>query len=253
MEKVDYFNLLAVLGALAWLPHLISLVSNLLTKPNLSIISHPELELGYTTFGPILNMQLAFSAENKEVLIQRIEIILKHDSNETHLLSWDWFEEQLLQMDTPDQGPMPFKKNQRAIAIKILKESLVEKKIGFQEKKFKERHYELLNATKENYNNIIQSNQDITTLKVTKPYNDLHDFFKNSFIWKVGKYSVNMKVFIAKKDKPFEHNINFQLTNLDIKTLEANIKNCQDFIENSYIFGKLDFSPQWRWVNTYKM
>jgi hypothetical protein len=59
------FQILAILGALAWLPQLIIFISKWLTKPKLTIITDKDLEIGYTTFGPIFNFQIAFLAEKK--------------------------------------------------------------------------------------------------------------------------------------------------------------------------------------------
>jgi len=251
---MDFYDFLAVLGALAWLVPLISWIRNLLLKPKLSIISHKELEIGYTTLVPILNINLAFSVEKKEALIKKIDIILRHENNETHQFSWDWFEEQVLQMEIPDPdlGSMPFKKNQKAIAIKVLTDTLIERKIGFQKEEFKEAYNKLFNSTNEIYNNIYQSSADIDSFKISKEYNEFLDYFKNSFIWKVGKYSAKIKVYIEHV-VPFEHDLNFQLTNLELKGLETNINTCQKTIKNHYTKEDPGYKADWKFVNPYKI
>lgn len=254
-NQMDFYDILAVLGALAWLVPLISWVKNLLLKPKLSIISHKELEIGYTTLGPILNINLAFSVENKEALIKKIDIILRHENNETHQFSWDWFEEQFLQIEIPDQdlGSMPFKKTQKAIAIKVLTDTLIEKKIGFQKEEFKEAYHKLFNSANEIYNNTYQNNTGIDSFIISKEYNDFLNYFKNSFIWKIGKYSVKIKVYIEHAVKPFEHDLNFQLINLDVKSLETNINTCQKTLKNHYTKEDPNYKEDWKFVNPYKI
>jgi len=52
------FKILAVLGALAWLPQLFIIIKNVLVKPIVKIIPENQLEIGYTLFGPIINGNL---------------------------------------------------------------------------------------------------------------------------------------------------------------------------------------------------
>jgi ribosomal protein L6P/L9E len=130
---------------------------------------------------------------------------------------------------------------------------LVEKKIGFNETEFKLRNREIFGATSQIYNNLILNNQDVRNLKSSKEYNELTDFFKNSFIWKVGKYSAKIEVFIKGVKESFDHQLQFQLTGLDIKTLESNIKNCIDITENHFIIANPNFKITWRWVYPIKI
>lgn len=251
---MNLYEYLAILGATAWLsPIVIPWMINQFVKSQMSIISHEELEVGYTTYGPIININLAFSAEKKEALVNNIELEIKHEDQETHMLTWVWFEERLLEMETPNMGLTPFKKNQKAVALKILKENLVEKKIGFQENKFKQENKELLKNLQESYNNIKKNGQPLNGLITTRDYNELKDHFKKSFFWKAGKYTVSLKVYILHSNVPFKHNFIFQLSALDVSRLENNIKNCHDVLEKAFIAEDSSFAPIWEWANPHKL
>ena len=64
------FELLAILGALAWsAPIVVPWLYKRIIKPKLIIITHNVIEIGYTTFGPIVNINMSFLSENKEALI----------------------------------------------------------------------------------------------------------------------------------------------------------------------------------------
>jgi hypothetical protein len=191
------YEVLAILGALAWLPQVFVWVKNWLAKPKLTIISDKELEIGYTSFGPILNVSLAFLSEDKKALIKTIEVELTHEKNDTQRFSWDWFEETLYELNVPNTGLLPTKKNQKAIAINIDKDQLIEKKIGFQQNTFKTEHKRLLQTTTEEFLNLYNADQDTATIKSHKCYNDLLDHYKNSFSWKVGTYNAKFIVTVG--------------------------------------------------------
>jgi hypothetical protein len=242
------YELLAILGAMAWLPQIIVWIRNYFSKSKLSIISDKEIEIGYTSNGPIINIYLAFLSEEKKALIKSIEVELTHEKNDSHKFSWDWFEETLYAINVPNTGLMPTKKNQRAIAIKVDKDQLIEKKIGFQQNTFKSEHKQLLQTTTEEYLNLSNADQDTTALKGHKCYNDLLDFYKNSFAWKVGLYSAKVIVNISEDNKSFERVINFKLNSLDIKSLDFNIERCKLLAEQEYINGDLEIGGNWFWV-----
>ena len=60
MEIMDW---VAILGALAWSPHLLKTIQNYFKKPVVQLITQKNPEIGFTTLGPILNWQIAFIVE----------------------------------------------------------------------------------------------------------------------------------------------------------------------------------------------
>ncbi|TGE19303.1 hypothetical protein [Hymenobacter elongatus] len=120
-----------VIGACAWVPIIISFIKSRLTKPKLNIILHREAELGYTTFGPIFNVSMALSAENAESLVNKIEIDIQGPNQEKHRFAWDWFEERFYDIEYTEIGSTPVTKRQNAVAIKVAKEGIAERKIGY--------------------------------------------------------------------------------------------------------------------------
>ena len=144
------FNLtewLSAIGALAWLPQLFQWIKEYFTKPKLTIVSGNQIEIGYTSFGPIINLSLAILSEKKKAIVNKIDLELVHENNDTQKFSWVWFEEVLYSMDLPGSQQVSTKKNQNAIAIKIGVDDLIEKKVGFQQNTFKneyDKHYKKL-------------------------------------------------------------------------------------------------------------
>ena len=80
--------LIAILGAAAWIPHLVQLFMKIFTKPKLITVNQKEIEIGFNTLGPIINVGLAFLSEKDKALIQKITLQLKHSSQASHLFRW---------------------------------------------------------------------------------------------------------------------------------------------------------------------
>ena len=242
-------EILAIIGALAWTYPLAIWIKGLLTKTKLEIINHKVIEIGFSSFGPIINLNMAFSALNKEAFIKDIQLTLIHENKETHQFHWEWFEEVLLELDMPENISIPYKKNQKAIAIKVPTETLVEKKVGFQTKKYHSEYSKLYSATNQTHINLIQSHSDPTQIKATKEYNEFRDMFKKHFPWKVGQYKGKIQVTIANRKTTFDQTFTFEMTNLDVKNLELNIDTCIRLLESHFITFDQSFKPDWKWVN----
>ena len=248
MDDFNIYNLLAILGALAWIPPVLIFIRNKIIKPKINIITDTELEIGYSKLGPIINTSLAFISENKKALIKKIEAELTHENNDVQKFTWDWFEEILYQIDIPNTGVMPTRKNQKAIAINLKNEELVEKKIGFQQNNFKKRRKELTQKTVEDAIIIDKSGKERKEINSKKSYNDLIDHYKHSFNWKTGDYSLKFIIFETSLKNPIEKKINFSLIPLDVNTLESNIELCKVYHDNLLIDTKIENIP-WRWVH----
>ncbi len=242
---------LAIIGAFAWLPSIIDWINNWLTRPRLSMIPDRLVEIGYTANGHIVNVRLAFTTEKKEALIRNVTLSLKHEKYDTHLFQWEWFEEELMQMETLDAGSIPYKKNQRAIAIKVLEDNLIEKKVGFHETEFKKSYDKKIKELRDVFHIWMTQNKKMDDLRATNEYNAFQDLIKNSFSWRVGVYTATVKVFTDDlKNAATEITIQFSLTSLDLKRLERNIAETQEYTDNSFIVLNPDYKPNWNWIYT---
>ncbi len=238
---------IAILGAAAWIPHIIQLIIKIFSKPSLISINQKEIEIGFNTLGPIINFSLAFIAEKEKALIQKIDFTLKHSSNESHLFKWIWYEESLFQMDL-QKVSIPYKKYQNAIALNVAKDSMVEKKIGFQSIDFKEKLDPLAILLKEDIANLKNSEEELDKIKSRKSYNDLVSHLNNSCIWKIGKYEAEINIYVLKRRIPFKHRLVFDLNNMDLKNLQDNIQLCKDAIDNVIFSAEKKSEPAWNWV-----
>ncbi|OQX90663.1 MAG: hypothetical protein B6D58_09755, partial [candidate division Zixibacteria bacterium 4484_95] len=220
---MNIFEGAAILGALAWMPHLLKILKDVLTRPEIRVIVQRTAEIGYTPFGPILNLRIAFSVRHRDIVISSIKIRLKHESGEEKILSWQGIVERLAQMQTPEAGPIPWEKEHSVLAIKLTEKEVQERLIRFQEDDY--------HTNKETYESKVA--KKLSYLKEKGEYNpddflqseeikDLYSFIKHWFNWKQGEYTLIFEVDSPEKFILKDNVYEFSLNPLTIELLEAN-------------------------------
>jgi len=247
------FEVAAILGALAWLPHLIKLIKDIVTRPKIRIITQRTAEIGYTFFGPILNLRIAFSVRHRDIVISSIKIRLKHETGEERILSWQGIVQRLGQMGTPEVGLIPWEKEHSVLAIKLTEKEVEERLIRFQEDEY--------HMNKESYDNKVA--KKLTYLKGKGEYNpdvflqteemkDLVSFIKHWFNWKQGKYKITFEIESPEAFHLTDNIYEFSLNPLNIESLEANKDLIMLSFEDSVKSDIKEYqrhNPNWNWVN----
>lgn len=250
---MGFFEVVAILGALAWLPHVLKFLIGVFTRPKIRIIVERTPQIGYTSFGPILNLRIAFSVRRRNIVISSIKIRLKHESGEERILSWQGIVQTLGQMNAPVVGPIPWEKESSVLAIKLTEKEIEERLVRFQEDDYhtKKGNYESQVAKKTTY---LKKNGEYDPDKILKSeeMKDLSTFINQWFNWKQGKYTLTFQMESPQKFD-LENNVyEFSLNPLNIELLESN----KDLIPLSYedLFkrGVPGYQPQatnWNWVS----
>lgn len=245
MKLID---IIAILGALAWLPQIISWVYNWMRKPKLTIYHDGEAEAGYIKNGNVFNLRFSFLAREKNALIDDIELLLVDKDGASHNLKWMWYSETFYELQGP-AGNSTMAKQQNAIAINVFKEVLVEKFIGFQSVSFLEKRKQLaykLSTLIENQR--INGDINIDIIRCSQEYNELIRLYKNSFLWKPGEYSATAKVHIADTNETIEHNFSFALSELEVDTLHKNIEFTKSILDYEFIDSSKELNGAWLWA-----
>lgn len=245
MKLID---IIAILGALAWLPQIISWVYNWMKKPKLTIYHDGEAEAGYIKNGNVFNLRFSFLAREKNALIDDIELLLVDKDGASHNLKWMWYSETFYELQGP-AGNSTMAKQQNAIAINVFKEVLVEKFIGFQSVSFLEKRKQLaykLSTLIENQR--INGDINIDIIRCSQEYNELIRLYKNSFLWKPGEYSATAKVHIADTNETIEHYFSFALSELEVDTLHKNIEFTKSILDYEFIDSSKELNGAWLWA-----
>lgn len=248
MSVLDW---VAIIGALAWTPHLFIITKNWLAKPEVRIITQRSVELGFTTFGSIFNLRIAFSVKNKDIVISDIKVRLKHESGEERLLEWQGITQHLGKMTLPNAGTMPYEKVHSVLAIKLTQKDIEERFVRFQEPSFIEsQRAQIQKAVKKMAYLKSENKFDASTFLREQEMTELYNFNKHSFSWKEGRYKAIIEVQSPEKFTLIDNVREFILTPIDIEMLEKN----KDQLEIDYKSMVLGYDEeaekaQWQWCN----
>lgn len=247
---VEIIDLVAIIGAGAWLPYLIKMYNQWRTKPEVRVITKRDAEIGFNALGPIFNVDLAFAVKHRDIVVSDLRMILKHEEGEEKVFECQGITQQLLTMTTPDSGAMPFEKNQSVLAIKLNQKEVEERLIRFQEASFiatKQEHV-LKVGEKIAHLTTDDGTYNAENLLSTQEMKKLYTFNEQAFPWKKGKYTVTIKFNSPEKFELVDNVMEFSLLSLDIEGLVRN----KDFIKLYYrrIFvglAKDDKEIPWQW------
>lgn len=248
MELIDW---IAILGALAWSPHLIAIIKNYLTKPEVRVISNRTVELGFTTLGPIFNVRLAFSVKNHDIVVSGLKIRISHESGEEKVFEWQGIKQQVLKMTAPDGSVMPYEKENSVLAIKLNQREIEERTIQCSEIAFLngKSEYEA-KATKRMTYLKDQDEFDEPEFLNSQEMTDLYGYIKHSFSWKSGSYKAVIELESPESFNIVDNVYGFSLTPIDIEELDKNKSQIEiSYGKNSHgnaTQEKVDASWNWR-------
>lgn len=245
---MKFIDIVAILGALAWLPQIISWIYNWMKKPKISIYHDGEAEVGYIKNDNAFNLRFSFLARDKHALIDDIELVLIDKDGAHHTLKWMWYSETFYELQGPG-GNATMAKQQNAIAINAFKDVLIEKFIGFQSVAFLEKRKQLAyKLTTFIENQKINTNVDVDAIKCSNEYNELIRLYKSSLFWKAGDYNAVAKIHVADTNEIIEHSFNFRLSELEIDTLNKNVEFAKSVIDCEFVDSSKQPTGTWLWA-----
>ena len=248
-------ELAALVGALAWAPPIFTAVRSWLTKPALRVITQPSPEVGYTTFGPILNLRLALTVKHRDIVITGVKLRLTHESGEETVFSWRGITQRLGQFNAPQVGTVPFEKELNVLAMKVSEKDIEERFIRFQSLTFLERKTDLDSiATKKLFwhrqNDTFSAEDFLRNQEMT----EIYEFIKQSFSWKPGGYRLK---FLIESPDAFEltgDEYTFSLTPMHVQDLSSNLSLIDKSYKNEVLpppetdADRAERNIVWKWV-----
>jgi hypothetical protein len=246
----------AVIGAAAWAPQILSWVCQFFTKPKITLYLHPATQIGYTTFGPIFNVSFALLSEKKDATLNNFSVSIKHENGASYTFNWDGLSEDLSEIQNPLGPTMSIKKTYLPLVVRVLHSGVAQVFVRFQYESFKAKFREKLQPAEETFQNMkntgkLKTEQDIDTLTLRPEFLAIEKLIHSEFIWVAGKYTV---VFNFQSPSRFRYKKNkytFSLSQDDVDELRKNMNNIKlDITENAKSVALQDYKAKeipWIW------
>src|ERR1035437_1754066 len=239
------------IGAAAWLPIIISWLYKLIVKPHVMIIPDEYPEIGFTTFGPIVNVRMAITTARKPVVLDSIDLKLTHQDGESRVFHWSGMNEQVSQIVDAAGNRQTVEKETNPIAFLIGIESVLVKFVRFQDRSFKQEMLPMLDALAEKVHfGLRQKNYSHVTLKASNEFDNVKRGWARHFPWKTGTYTASFSVSSPSRLKLTQIKLQFQLNDTDIEILRRNLTINEEY-HGAVLKQEEDGTPppvyQWNW------
>ncbi|MHC4477790.1 MAG: hypothetical protein ACYTEL_19270 [Planctomycetota bacterium] len=253
---MDAMNWVAIVGAAAWAPQIVTWVCRTLTKPKVSLYLDSKPQIGYTTLGPIFNVKFALLSERKDAILNKFSVKLRHESGASYTFDWDGLSEDLSEIENPFGPIMSIKKTSLPLVVKVLHTGVAQVFVRFQHKQFKANSANVFASAADHFNLLktsgkLRTEEDIEALVSHKEFNDVIKIFNSEFIWSAGEYTVTFEFKSPNAFKYTQSEYIFQLAQDDIGNLRKNIDNMKlAIIEAAKSSIIPDYKPPeilWEW------
>jgi hypothetical protein len=244
----------AYIGAAAWLPHIGSWLYRNYVVSSIRLIPNQSGEVGFTNLGPILNFRMAFFVEKKDIVIDGMELSVRHADGDSRVLRWAGLAERLSQIVDASGTRQTVERDDFPIAIRLSAQGLVEKFVRFQEPRFHETIRPIRRTLGAHFNHLKETAPDgyIEECLRSKEMAALHSAHENAFWWKPGRYDVAVVLTSPQSFELQDPTFAFELSTEDVAYLRANLALARAQIENLVRSTKPGFNAQslpWNWAD----
>jgi hypothetical protein len=252
MSKSD---IIAVIGALAWLPHILYLFRDYFSQSKILVIPEKKVEIGFTNYGPIFNLKLALGVDNKKAVIDDITVLLNGPDGANHTFSWRGGNEEIKTIkDTQGNVQASEEKNFNPIAIFLQSTLSKELFVRFTDKNFDDVTNPKMITLTDQLNFFKQScpTEYIDKTLKSKELVDYKDAFKNYFFWRKGLYQFSFEISCKNKFKFLKESYSFELRDEDVARLKCNENVVDEFFDSLIKSNDPSFQmfiPNWSWIN----
>lgn len=219
-------DIAAYIGAAAWLPQIFSWLYSYFIRPEIKVVQGRAVEVGFTSYGPIVNMPVALLSERKGALINSMKLMVQH----TRGRKYDFFWSGLHEFSSNTVGSLTAAKT--AIALNLVSGSLVEKTVGFQDSEFQRKFIDLTAAARTQLAYLKSTNQPAEVQLQSKEFAEVINHFKFSTAWEEGTYSATLQISVLGESKPRSFTYRFDLSNSDMQRLRANNAEIEKYLKD---------------------
>lgn len=247
-------EIIAYLGATAWLPQIATWFYVWFSKPKISVTPEKTISIGYTRFGPIFNLRLSLDVRKKDALVDFIGVQLTHQNGSKHLFEWAGMTEFFSEVRNERGESQQIQRDVVPIAIKLSTLSLAERFFKFRDSRFIEKSKPIINELDEHAQYLRKINPSFhDEFLSSKAFDNFLKFMREGFWWKAGKYSVIFIIRSPEKINYVRNEYEFELMQDDIDSLEKNLNEFRGDIEYMIKMSDIpDYQGKgavWNWRN----
>jgi hypothetical protein len=214
-------DIIALIGAAAWIPQIIEWLNKAFTKPKVEMLTSKTFQIGYSDYGPYVGWAAAFSADHQDALIKKIMLVARHEKGEERSFIWDRVRETFFQIEAgKDVGT--FSKPSEVLALKVPVETLTERIIAFNDPEFTAKLRDRLASVRDYYKYSQPENEQSEALMKAKEVVQAQEFFAGNMYWKEGSYTFEVEMQIVGR-KPQRQRFTGTFRREDIEKLQSNI------------------------------
>ncbi|EGJ49767.1 hypothetical protein [Desulfocurvibacter africanus] len=220
----------AYIGAAAWIQPLVYFAISFFKRPRLRLIPSEKIAICYHESGPVLIQKAFMTSSTKEMIVDSIEILLRHEKGDVCRLKWDYYIETLSEIQDMTQGTkQEFRRNGEAIALKLNPSSSINQQFCFCNRMFRDAANEKIDKLKDRVQSLIKTRSiDWDNFSQIEEYRALESYLDNNFYWREGRYTV--KFVFSSPQKFFDETgeYYFIVTSAMMQQLRSNMKILQN-------------------------
>jgi hypothetical protein len=243
----------AYIGAAAWLQPIAFLIYKMAMKSRLRVIPNQSAQVGFTAYGPIFNVNMVFLVENRDLIIDGLELNVRHENGESRNFRWSGIAETFSEISDSAGNKQIVSKDQSPIAIKVLVQGLIEKFVRFQEPSFHLADSVTTKALVTHFNFVKQRSPNTFASEVldSKEYSNVIKGRQNWFPWKPGRYTLELNPTSPQRFKLLDSTYTFELTQNDVELLQKNLTVVEADLNNLISSNIPNFTAMpvdWKWA-----
>lgn len=232
-------DIAAYIGAAAWAPQIASWLYKKWAKPQLGVMPATTMAITYSDAGPTVKVMLSVETQRCDVVVDRVELRIRHEQGEERRLWWSQIGELTQQQTSPPT------------AIKITTTSLLDRQIVFQDTRFTAGLRKLNDAIIEHFNYLRATNSEALQLTLqSKEVHQARQSFEQGFYWKPGEYVFEIRLHSKSMRNPYTERFEITLSTADCDSLKANCDLFESYISAAILAasGIPTNLPTWKWV-----
>jgi hypothetical protein len=226
-------EIVAYIGAAAWLPQIGVWIVKWLTKPKLNLKLAPTILLTHSPHGTSIALITALSAERRDAFITEIKLRVTHERGEERILCWETLSETVMGIRGLPET-LSFENSQPALALKVSTMAVTQKTIWFLGSASKSKSLEVIARLQEHVEFLKAHSQDpASELLRSKEFSQAKDLLAEDLFWKEGEYTCELEIYESNRKAPHRESFKFLLTKADATELRDNVSSIEPYLRQA--------------------